>query len=114
MSRREFLKTNTTAVLSVAAGGSKRPEFGSQGSVSTSRRVDVNPVRIAVLGTGNRGRLWRLINMKGVEVPASAISSRPPRARPRDGGQDRSRNPTATAVTRPTINACSSATMSMP
>jgi len=64
ISRRDFLKINAAAGLSLAA---KRAGF----NLSSSQPVE-KPVRVAVVGTGNRGRglLGILLNMKGVEIPA--------------------------------------------
>src|SRR4030042_5427549 len=73
MSRREFLKSNTAAALGVAAGGAFLPEFSFPLSgPDISRRTNDEPVRIAVLGTGNRGRglMEVLLGLKGVEFPA--------------------------------------------
>jgi hypothetical protein len=72
MSRREFLKTNTAAALSVAAGRSILPEFRFPYSESIGQTAAERPVRIAVLGTGNRGRglMGVLLGIKNVEFPA--------------------------------------------
>jgi predicted dehydrogenase len=73
MSRREFLKTNTAAALGMAAGGSFLPEFSFPFSgASVSKGAAESPVRIAVLGTGNRGRglMEVLLGLGGVEFPA--------------------------------------------
>jgi hypothetical protein len=73
MSRREFLKTNTAAALGVAAGGPFLPDFSFPFSgPAASKRAAKGPVRIAVLGTGNRGRglLDIMLGLKGVEFPA--------------------------------------------
>ncbi|MBP1766446.1 MAG: nagA 3 [Candidatus Aminicenantes bacterium] len=73
MSRREFLKSNTAAALGVAAGGAFLPEFRFPPSgPDISRRTNDEPVRIAILGTGNRGRglMEVLLGLKGVEFPA--------------------------------------------
>ena len=72
MSRRKFLKTNTAAALSVAAGGTVLPEFLFPYSESIGRTAVERPIRIAVLGTGNRGRglMNILLGMKDVEIRA--------------------------------------------
>jgi predicted homoserine dehydrogenase-like protein len=72
MSRREFLKTNTAAALSVAAGRSILPEFRFPYSESIAQAAAERPVRIAVLGTGNRGRglMGILLGLNNVEFPA--------------------------------------------
>jgi hypothetical protein len=71
MSRREFIKTNAAAVLGVAAGGVPLPAFRFPSGEPLSF-AEEKPVRIAVLGTGNRGRghLDTLLGMKGIEFPA--------------------------------------------
>lgn len=74
MSRREFLKTNTAAALGLTAGGPLLPDFRfpPSGSVAQAAEASPKPVRLAVLGTGNRGRglMSVLLTMKGVEFPA--------------------------------------------
>ncbi len=72
MSRREFIKTNTAVALGVAAGESILPEFRFPSSGTLAQAPVEKPVRLAVLGTGSRGRglLSELLTMKGVEFPA--------------------------------------------
>ena len=67
LSRREFLKVNAAGQLVLTAGG-----FG------LSKSEDDSPVRVGVVGTGNRGRsLMRiLLGFPGVEVPALCDISR--------------------------------------
>ncbi len=71
ISRREFIKTNAAAALGVAAGGAVLPEFRFPNGGLPGRTAD-KPVRVAVLGTGNRGRslLGILLGLKGLEFPA--------------------------------------------
>jgi predicted dehydrogenase len=72
MSRRDFLKTNTAAALGLAAGGPMLPVFRFPSSACVSEAPAGRAVRLAVLGTGNRGRglLSSLLTMNGVEIPA--------------------------------------------
>src|SRR4030042_4509319 len=72
MSRRQFLQTNTAAAIGLAAGGSILPEFHFPRTGPLSRTAPDQPVRVAVLGTGNRGRglMGVLLTLKGVEIPA--------------------------------------------
>jgi predicted dehydrogenase len=64
ISRREFLKANALATLSLAA---KTRGVSFPYSITGEK-----PVRIGVVGTGNRGRglLGILLGMEGVEIPA--------------------------------------------
>jgi predicted dehydrogenase len=64
ISRREFLKANAVATLSLAA---KTRGVNFPHSISGGK-----PVRIGVVGTGNRGRglLGILLGMEDVEIPA--------------------------------------------
>ena len=64
MSRREFIKANAAAAFGLAAGTAAVSNLGIAGAEK--------PVRVAVIGTGNRGRslLGILLGMEGVEVPA--------------------------------------------
>jgi predicted dehydrogenase len=64
MSRREFIKANAAAAFGLAAGTAAMSNLGIAGAEK--------PVRVAVIGTGNRGRslLGILLGMEGVEVPA--------------------------------------------
>jgi predicted dehydrogenase len=72
MSRREFLKGNTAVALSAAVGKPIAPEFRFPSLETVARAEAEKSVRLAVLGTGNRGRglMSVLLNMKGVEFPA--------------------------------------------
>jgi predicted dehydrogenase len=71
MSRRDFIKTNAAAVFGAAAGGAALAGW-SFPEGATLVRPEEKAVRLAVLGTGNRGRglLGILLGIKGVEVPA--------------------------------------------
>ena len=64
ISRRKFIQTNTAMTLGLAAEASGFSVF------NTDKRV--KPVRVGVVGTGNRGRslLSTLLNIEGVEIPA--------------------------------------------
>jgi predicted dehydrogenase len=72
MSRREFIRANAAAAVSYAASGSILPEFRFPVRNPSAGRLKEKPVRIAVLGTGNRGRglLGILLEMPGLEFPA--------------------------------------------
>jgi predicted dehydrogenase len=71
MSRRDFIKTNAAAVFGAAAGGAALADWGFPEG-ETLVRPEEKAVRLAVLGTGNRGRglLGLLLGIEGVEVPA--------------------------------------------
>ncbi len=64
ISRREFLKANAVATLSLAAK--------TRGVSLPYSRTGEKPVRVGVVGTGNRGRglLGILLGMEGVQIPA--------------------------------------------
>jgi predicted dehydrogenase len=72
ITRREFIKTNASATLGLAAGGVLLPAFNLSDGRFAAGRDRIRPVRIAVVGTGNRGRslLGILLGLEGVEVPA--------------------------------------------
>jgi hypothetical protein len=67
MDRREFLKRSGGATAGAFLAG-----FKSDDSLFAPARPGEGPVRVAVIGTGNRGRslLGNLLLMRGVEVPA--------------------------------------------
>ncbi len=71
MSRREFIRSNAAAAV-FAASGAVLPDFRFPVRNSTAGRLKEKPVRLAVLGTGNRGRglLGILLEMPGLEFPA--------------------------------------------
>ncbi len=71
MSRREFIKANAAAAVSATAAGAILPDFLFPYGESLSQAAP-RPVRVAVIGTGNRGRslLGDLLSMKGLEFPA--------------------------------------------
>jgi len=71
ITRREFLIANAAATLGLAAGAA-----GSGVSVSKKKN---NPVRVGVVGTGNRGRglLDILLNMPDVKIPALCDIQKP-------------------------------------
>jgi predicted dehydrogenase len=64
LSRREFLKANAAATVSLAA---KKHGIGPKRSSGSQK-----PVRVGVVGTGNRGRglLGLLLENRSVEIPA--------------------------------------------
>jgi predicted dehydrogenase len=71
MSRRDFIMANAAAVFGAAAGGATLAGWSfPEGAMLV--RPEEKAVRLAVLGTGNRGRglLGILLGIKGVEVPA--------------------------------------------
>jgi hypothetical protein len=72
MRRREFIKTNASAALGLAAGGALLPDFRMSNATSAEQQRVDKPVRIGVVGTGKRGRglLEVLLAMKDVEFPA--------------------------------------------
>jgi hypothetical protein len=72
MSRRDFIKANAAAAVGYAAAGSLLPEFRFPLRNPSVVRRREKPVRLAVLGTGNRGRglLGILLEMPGLEFPA--------------------------------------------
>jgi Glycosyl hydrolase 109, C-terminal domain/Oxidoreductase family, NAD-binding Rossmann fold len=71
MSRREFIKANAAAALGATASGTILPDFLFPYGESVSQAAP-KPVRVAVIGTGNRGRslLGDLLSMRGLEFPA--------------------------------------------
>jgi len=72
ISRREFIKANAAAALGATAAGTILPDFLYPYGESPSQSAPPKPVRVAVIGTGNRGRslLGDLLSMKGLEFPA--------------------------------------------
>ena len=72
ITRREFIKTNASATLGLAASGVLLPAFRMAAGKFSSKPPAGKPVRIGVVGTGNRGRglLGILLGFEGVEVPA--------------------------------------------
>ena len=64
LSRRKFIQNNAAITLGLAAKAS--------GFNMLTSDENLKPIRIGVVGTGNRGRglLGILLNIKGVEIPA--------------------------------------------
>jgi predicted dehydrogenase len=63
LTRRSFIRSSATATLGVSLAGT---------SLAFDRHSQQEPVRVAVIGTGNRGSslLRNLLTMNGVEIPA--------------------------------------------